>query len=134
MTATKKELDTNNNEDWKYMKPRPALNEWDELSEYDDIYVFQIKKKKSKSSAATTENEKFQPWQINENRLCHFPNNILFYPLRLQIQTDTHLWMTRVSPKKKNNYYFVTCTKYQIILYFFLVGGKTTDKVQFDKP
>ncbi|ETO01821.1 hypothetical protein RFI_35618, partial [Reticulomyxa filosa] len=83
MTATKKELDTNNNEDWKYMKPRPALNEWDELSEYDDIYVFPDKKKEAnvtsnegnneqEASAATTENEKSQPWQINEKQIISF--------------------------------------------------------------
>ncbi|ETN99798.1 hypothetical protein RFI_37669, partial [Reticulomyxa filosa] len=63
----------------EYMKPRPALKEWDELSEYDDIYVFPDKKKKAnvasnegnneqEASAATTENEKSQPQQINENR------------------------------------------------------------------
>ncbi|ETN97567.1 hypothetical protein RFI_39962 [Reticulomyxa filosa] len=90
--SDKKELDMNNNEDWKNLKPRPTPKEWDEPSEYDDIYVFPDKEKEKEkenenenkkeetnvtpnesnkeqeASTITTENEKSQPQQISEEK------------------------------------------------------------------
>ncbi|ETN97566.1 hypothetical protein RFI_39963, partial [Reticulomyxa filosa] len=62
--SDKKELDMNNSEDWKNLKPRPTPKEWDEPSEYDDIYVFPDKEKekeKDKDKEKEKENE-------NENK------------------------------------------------------------------
>ncbi|ETO34201.1 hypothetical protein RFI_02893 [Reticulomyxa filosa] len=65
--------------------------------------------KEQEPSAVTTKNEKSQPRQISENKRGHFPKeNFFFILLHLQTQTDMHLWMTRISSKKKKNYYFVT--------------------------
>ncbi|ETO14772.1 hypothetical protein RFI_22596 [Reticulomyxa filosa] len=82
--------------------------EWDELSEY---YKNENKKEAKEAIAVITENEKPQPQQT-----IH------------AFVDDTYL-----TQKKKDC--FVTYTKYWIILYFFfLVGGKIKDKVQFHKP
>ncbi|ETO35282.1 hypothetical protein RFI_01781 [Reticulomyxa filosa] len=140
MTATKKELYMNNNQYWKNTKPRLMPKEWDELSEYGDIYAFpdNLKKKKikikkmemkrkrknKKRIAAITENEKSQPRQISENKRGHFPKKKFFF--FLLHQTDMHLWMTHISPKKKKK--LLLCHVHKVsdhFVFFFLTGGKT---------